>query len=142
MQLSRSAFSQIIGTIKSQGQLDGKFKASTTDTSLKCHEFLKVAPGAKTLISVQSRAAGQTRSGRRCRRRRARALRTTAAAASAGVDFAPAASMITAPVPDLAAEHPVSPCGVAEDQRHQHADAEQHEDLAVLGRGGLPDRDA
>jgi hypothetical protein len=35
--------SQIIGTIKSQGQIDGKFRANVADTSLKCLLFFSTA---------------------------------------------------------------------------------------------------
>ena len=50
--------------------------------------------------------------------------------------------MIAAPGLHLAAEHPIGPRRIAENQRDQHGDAEQHEDLAVLRRGRLPDGDA
>src|SRR3546814_13033107 len=43
---------------------------------------------------------------------------------------------------DLAAEDPVGPGGVAEDQRDQHDRAYEHEYLAAFRRGRLPDRDA
>src|SRR3546814_9732204 len=43
---------------------------------------------------------------------------------------------------DLAAEDPVGPGGVAEDQRDQHDRAYEHEYLAAFRLGRLPDRDA
>src|SRR5277367_6630234 len=52
---------------------------------------------------------------------------------SAGIND-PLASMIAALGPDLAAENPIGPRGIAENERDQHGDAEQHEDLAALRR--------
>src|SRR5260221_14701285 len=50
--------------------------------------------------------------------------------------------MITAPRPYLAAEDPIGPSGITENERYQHGHPDQHEDLAVLRRSRLPDRDA
>src|SRR5229473_2407594 len=76
------------------------------------------------------------------RRRRARALRTTTGVAPAVAGFAPSASMVAAPGPDLAAEYPIGPSGITENEGHKDGDADQHEQLAVLRRCRLPDRDA
>ena len=43
-------------------------------------------------------------------------------------------------MPDLAAEHPVGPAGIGDDQRHRYRDADQHKYLASLGSGRIPDR--
>src|SRR5439155_25096961 len=93
-------------------------------------------------ISARSTAAGQTKSAPQCRRRQAKGQRTTAGAAATGEVSAPSASMVSALRFHLAAKHPIGPGGIAEDQRYQHGNAEQHEDLAVRRRRGLPDRDA
>src|ERR1700687_278008 len=50
--------------------------------------------------------------------------------------------MITALGPYFAAEYPIGPRGVAENERYQHGNAEQHEELTVLWRCRLPDGDA
>src|SRR6187200_3348277 len=94
------------------------------------------------LISARSTAAGRTTPRSRSRPRRATAPRTTAGAAPMAADWARMGSMIAAPGPYLAAEDIIGPAGVAEDQRDQHGDADQHEGLAVLGRGRLPDGNA
>src|SRR4051794_2632176 len=94
------------------------------------------------LISARSTAAGKTKSGPPCRRRRAKARQTTTGAARAVADLAQPASMIPASGSDLSAEDPIDPSGIAEDQRYQHGDANQHQELTVLRRGRLPDRDA
>src|ERR1700677_3536332 len=93
-------------------------------------------------MSARSIAAARTTRWRPRRRRRARGLRTTTGAPPAVVFWAAEALMIAAPGSYLAAKHPIGPRGVAEDQRHEHGHAEQHEDLAVLGRCRLPDGDA
>src|SRR3546814_5729122 len=55
------------------------------------------------------------------------------------VSLQAASSMITF-VGDLAAENPIGPGGVANNQRHGDCHADEHEDLASLGRGGIPNR--
>src|SRR5687767_13512851 len=95
------------------------------------------------LISARSTAAGKTKSAPRCRRRRARARRTTTAAAAAGEEAsARSALMVPALRFDLAAKHPIGPGSIAEDERDQSGDADQHEELAVLRCRRLPDRNA
>ena len=71
------------------------------------------------IILARSRAAGRTRSAPPCRRRRAIARRTTASAVSADAVSAHPASVIATSRPDLAAEHPVGPGGIDQDQRDQ-----------------------
>src|SRR5215218_9333300 len=61
------------------------------------------------LISARSTAAGKTKSGLPCRRRRAKARRTTTGAARAAADLAQPASMIPASGSDLSAENPIGP---------------------------------
>ena len=56
--------------------------------------------------------------------------------------FVSKASMIAALGPDLAAKYPIDPRGIARNQRHQHGNADQDEDLAGLWRRRLPDGDA
>src|SRR5258706_12532254 len=68
--------------------------------------------------------------------------KTTSGAAPAAEAFAHSASMITALGPYLAAEYPIGPRGIAENERYQHGNAEQHEELAVPWRCRLPDGDA
>src|SRR5450759_1926758 len=96
----------------------------------------------ESLTSARATAASHRTRWPPCRRRRAKGLRTTTGAAPAAAAFAPGASMIAAPGLDLAAEYPIGPRGIAENQRYQTANAEQHEDLAVLRRCRLPDGDA
>src|SRR3546814_7988835 len=55
------------------------------------------------------------------------------------VSLQAASSMITF-VGDLAAENPIGPGGVDNNQRHGDCHADEHEDLASLGRGGIPNR--
>src|SRR6202000_277454 len=98
--------------------------------------------GAVAVISERSKTARRAQSNPPRRRRQARARRTTAGVEQAGVDSDRVASMIPAPRPYLAPENPIGPPAITEDQREQHRDAEQQEDLAVLWRGRLPDRDA
>src|SRR5947208_3658311 len=92
-----------------------------------------------SLIPAQSTAVTRMQRWQRCRPRRARAPRTTSAAAPAAPAFSQAPSMVAALGPDLAAEYPVGPCGIAEDQRYHDGNADQHQDLAVLRGGRLPD---
>src|SRR5580704_16882322 len=96
----------------------------------------------KSVIWARATASGRRRQCQPCRRRRAKGLRTTTDAAPAAADFEHRASMITAFGPDLAAEYPIGPAGVAQNQRYQDGHAVQHEDLAALGRSRLPDGDA
>src|SRR6185312_14098033 len=98
--------------------------------------------GSENLSSAPAKASNRKTRWPRCRRRPARARQTTAGAAPAAPVWVPAASMVAASVRDLAAENPIGPAGITEDQRHEYGHAEQHEDLAVFGRGRLPDRDA
>src|SRR5436305_11108652 len=93
-------------------------------------------------ISARSTAAVRTQQSPQCRRRRTTALQTTTTAAAAAPALERAVSMIAAPGPDLAAKYPVRPSGVAEDQRYHDGHADQHQDLAVFRRGGLPDVNA
>src|SRR5205085_8126087 len=97
----------------------------------------------KSLTSAPARAASQGIARRPCRRRPARAQRTTTGVVPAGagsaLGFACSASVISALGPHLAAEDPIGPRRISQNERHQHGDAEQHEDLAVLRRGRLPD---
>src|SRR6202007_617201 len=97
---------------------------------------------AASLIWARSRSTGPARPGRRCRRPRAKGPRTTGGDGRAGVGWRAEASVIAVAGANLAAKHQIGPGGVAEDQRDQDGDADQHEELAVLRRGGLPDRDA
>ena len=96
----------------------------------------------ESLTSARATAASHRTRRPPRRRRRAKGLRTTTGAAPAVAVFAPDASMIAAPGLDLAAEHPIGPRGITENQRYQTGNAEQHEDLAVLRRCRLPDGDA
>src|SRR5205823_9557985 len=100
----------------------------------------------KSLTSAPARAASQRIAWRPCRPRAARAQRTTTdvvpADAGSALGFACPASVISALGPHLAAEDPIGPRRISENERHQHGDAEQHEDLTVLRRGRLPDGDA
>src|SRR3954447_20552306 len=41
---------------------------------------------------------------------------------------------------DLAAEHPIGPAGVSENDRHDDDSPDQHEQLALWRSGGVPDR--
>src|SRR5882762_4452415 len=50
--------------------------------------------------------------------------------------------MITALGSHLAAEYIIGPRRIAENERYQYGDADQHEDLAAAGRRRLPDGDA
>src|SRR5689334_9289445 len=92
-------------------------------------------------ILAPAKNAGSARRWRRCQRRQTTARQTTSIAAPATAAFRPA-SVIAVSGPDLAAKHPIGPGGIGEDQRDQHGDADQHEQLAVAWGGGLPDVDA
>src|SRR5438105_15697058 len=81
------------------------------------------------LISARSTAAGQMRSGRQCRPRRAKGPRTRAGALEADADLAPMTSMVAAFRLHFAADYPIGPAGTAEYPRHQHGDAAQPEQL-------------
>src|SRR3954452_11993541 len=58
--------------------------------------------------------------------------------ASRGCEAFPSVIAVAA---DLAAEDPVRPCGVGEDQRYDHGGADQHEELARCRCRSVPDRD-
>src|ERR1700704_3956378 len=94
------------------------------------------------LTSGQSTASSQRLRCRRRRPRRAKGRQTTRGAAPAVAVLAAPASMIAAPGSHLAAEYPIGPRGIAENDRYQHGHADQHEELAAMGRCRLPDRDA
>src|SRR5205814_8154903 len=66
---------------------------------------------------------------------------TTGAAPAVAV-FAARASMIAALGPHLAAEYPIGPGGITQNQRYQHGNPDQQEAQTVLRRRRLPDRDA
>src|ERR1700687_617645 len=96
----------------------------------------------ESLTWARATASSHRTGCRPCRRRRARAERTTTGVARAVAAFAHHASMITAPGSHLAAEYPIGPRRVTENQRYQHGHADQHEELAALRRRRLPDGDA
>src|SRR5947209_4037958 len=100
------------------------------------------ASGAFAHPTARSTAAIRTRLSRQSRRRRAKVPRTRTGAAAAAPASASGPSMIAALGPNLAAEDPISPPGVAEDQRYHDGHADQHQDLAVFRRRSLPDVDA
>src|SRR5665647_2605724 len=85
----------------------------------------------QSLTSARATAASHRKRWPPCRRRRAKGRRTTTGAAPAAAAFAPDASVIAAPGLYLAAEYPIGPRGITENERHQTGDAEQHEDLAI-----------
>src|SRR5262249_20016115 len=93
-------------------------------------------------IPVQARRAGLVTQLRPSRPPTATIRRTTAGDVTAVAVFAPKASVIADAGADLAAEDPIGPTGIGEDERNQDRDSKEHEDLAVLGRSCLPDRDA
>src|SRR3954462_2122426 len=67
--------------------------------------------------------------------------RPTAATPAAHRPANQASRLMIAMLADLAAEHPIGPAGISEDDRHQHSGAGEHEALARIRRGRLPDRD-
>src|SRR5438034_6860640 len=93
---------------------------------------------------ISARATAEAHKPRRphCRGRRAKRLRTTTGAAAPVAAFAFRTSVVAALAPYLAAEYPIGPGGVTEDQRYQHGNPEQQEDEAVLRCRRLPDGDA
>src|SRR4051794_22187688 len=102
-------------------------------------QSLRDCPGMTGgVIRARSTAVTRMQRWQRCRPRRARAPQTTTAAAPAAPAFSQASSMVAALRPDLAAEYPVGPCGITQDQRYHDGNADQHQDLAVLRRGRLP----
>src|ERR1700704_6244187 len=96
----------------------------------------------ESLTSARAIASRNRIRGRRCRPRRAKVGQTTTGAAPAVAAFAPDASMIAAFGPYLAAEYPIGPRGITENERDKNGNANQHEELAALGRCRLPDGDA
>src|SRR5689334_890851 len=91
----------------------------------------------RTFISASATAASRMTAARRCRRRTATVRRTKAADAP---EVASAPSMIARSRFDLAAEHPVAPAGIGENEGNQERHTDQQKELAVARRGGLPDR--
>src|SRR5580765_1135829 len=50
-----------------------------------------------------------------------------------------ASRLMIAMFADLAAEYPIGPARIGKDDRDQDRGADQHEDLALIGRSRLPD---
>src|SRR5258707_13894621 len=118
----------------------GRAMASNPDIPLECFQFSGATPGG--LISPRATAEGHRPQWPRCRHSRARGLRTTTAAAPAAAVLAARASMIAALGSHLAAEYPIGPGRVAENQWYQHRNPDQQEAQAALRRRRLPDGDA
>src|ERR1019366_9853016 len=100
--------------------------------ALNCCQLQIAKKGPESLTSARATAASHRKRWPPCRRRRAKGRRTTTGAAPAAAVFARLASMIAAPGLDLAAEYPIGPRGIAENERYQTGKPEQHEDLAIL----------
>src|SRR4051794_38922366 len=96
----------------------------------------------ESLTSARAIASSHRIRCRPCRPRRAKARQTTTGAGPTGAAFASPSSMIAALGSHLAAEHPIGPGGVTENEWYQNGHADQHEDLTVLRRRRLPDGDA
>src|SRR5262249_49913658 len=96
--------------------------------------------GMQSFSVARATAASHRRSRLPWPRLPARARQTTTGDRS--VAAALSTSVIAGVGCHLAAEDPIGPSGVAEDQRYQDRHSDQHENLTVLRGGCLPDGDA
>src|SRR5882672_12598395 len=72
--------------------------------------------------------------------RRPKATAPSAATLASQMAAIQRSRLMVAIVRNFAAKHPVRPRGIPKDRRHEHAGTHQHEYLAALRRGRIPNR--